>query len=52
MPSNTVTNTTAFKGSDYTDSPGNRMVRNMRNIGLRDFSTLLLVGSFSHVLAF
>ncbi|XP_078132989.1 DNA (cytosine-5)-methyltransferase 3A-like isoform X3 [Sander vitreus] len=25
MPSNTVTNTTAFKGSGYTDSPGNRM---------------------------
>ncbi|XP_071354066.1 DNA (cytosine-5)-methyltransferase 3A isoform X3 [Trachinotus anak] len=25
MPSNSVTNTTAFKGSDFTDSPGNRM---------------------------
>lgn len=29
MPSNTVAGTTAFKGSDYTDSPGNRMVRQM-----------------------
>ncbi|XP_041828368.1 DNA (cytosine-5)-methyltransferase 3A isoform X3 [Melanotaenia boesemani] len=30
MPSNTVTNTntTAFKGSDFADSPGNRMVEN------------------------
>lgn len=27
MPSNTVTGTTGFKGSDYTDSPENRMVR-------------------------
>lgn len=27
MPSNTVA--TAFKGSDYTDSPGSRMVRQM-----------------------
>ncbi|XP_037551149.1 DNA (cytosine-5)-methyltransferase 3A [Nematolebias whitei] len=25
MPSNTVTNTPAFKGSDFADSPGNRM---------------------------
>ncbi|XP_017277036.1 DNA (cytosine-5)-methyltransferase 3A isoform X2 [Kryptolebias marmoratus] len=25
MPSNTVTNTTAFKGADFADSPGNRM---------------------------
>ncbi|XP_062296593.1 DNA (cytosine-5)-methyltransferase 3A-like isoform X6 [Scomber scombrus] len=25
MPSNTVTNTASFKGSDYADSPGNRM---------------------------
>lgn len=29
MPSNTVAGTTAFKGSDYTDSPGSRMVRQM-----------------------
>lgn len=29
MPSNAVTNAAAFKGSDYTDSPGSRMVRDL-----------------------
>lgn len=32
MPSNAVINTTAFKGSDYADSPGKRMVRNTRQM--------------------
>lgn len=27
MPSNTVTHSAAFKGSDYADSPGSKMVR-------------------------
>lgn len=42
MPSNTVT--TAFKGSDYTDSPGSRMVRQMwgeRASGMSGCSVLL-----------
>lgn len=57
MPSNAVTNAGSFKGSDYADSPGGRMVRSalwpLPRLGvLVDVCILLLTGSFGHVLAF
>lgn len=58
MPSNAVTNAGSFKGSDYADSPGGRMVRSAlgplpRPGVLVDVCVfLLLTGSFGHVLAF